>query len=199
MAQPRGADLRRIGHHAGLRAGRGGDVESLLRGLLRAAGSGRHALARGGPVGAGLAAMRGIDLGFVQLDERPGGGIVPGVVVVRGTLSRAGGAEQDDLVRRHARHPDVLFGDVADRFDLRGAFLLRRRVGDEGAAAEIVQPLAEALHLRLNTHDVRLELVRHLRADRPRLVAQRSKPVTHLIQHARDGSFEAMPASARAP
>ena len=204
MEQPRGADCGGIGHGASWGAGGSAHIERLLRRcsrgwLLRPRGGG-HAQARRG-VDARLAAVRAVHLGFVELDERLGGSVVPGIDGFVGALGIAGRTQKDDLVARHAGHANVFLGDVANGLDARLGGALHRVVGDDGAAAEVGQPLAKALHLRLDALEVRLELVRHLRSDRPRLVAQRSQPVAHLVQHVRLGGLVRShgPASARAP
>ncbi len=186
--------LRRVGHDSGGGAARGAHIERLLRRrrgrrLLRTRSGGRDARASRG-IGARLAAVRTVHLRLVELDERLGGSVIPGVDGLVGALGAAGRAQEDDLVARHAGHANVFLGDVANGLDARlGRALLHRIVGDNGPAAEVGQPLAEALHLRLDAFQVRLELVRDLRSDGPRLLAQRRQPATHLVQHIRLGGL----------
>ncbi len=171
-----------------MRAGRPASIERLLGSLLqRAAGRSRRAATRTRALGAGLPAVRGIDFGLVKFDERVGGRRVPRIGVLLVAFRGRRAAKQDDLVGRHARHPDVLFGDVADRLDALLRCPLRRVVWNDRPATEVGKALAEALHLRLDALDIRLELVRDLRPDRPCLVAQRGQPITHLIEHVRLG------------
>src|SRR4029078_1386858 len=84
--------LRGVGHGARLGAGRA-SREGRLRSLERAARGGRSAATRAGALGAGLAAIRGIDLGFVELDEGVGGSLVPRIGALLGAFCVCAGTE----------------------------------------------------------------------------------------------------------